>query len=492
MAPPSNREWPRFLHYAARLRVLGKHITKFDPPLLLAHTTAFMLLGYQKPVQWLFPNLRCVEWQFDPDPECDTSSMLSLAMLLGPRVDDVTVMQVNPLPPWALTLMIDELRAFALSRTNLQHMKIYCTQMNESSAPLVPDIIKENKELRTLEVWQQMPGPLPRATWMEVAHLPRLEKTIVFVDEFLGTEDEQQELRSIPGPLFQFLSQVTIHADSTASFGRFLDFMHSSSLENIALIVTDAPTNVEVKTFFTKLTKHRLRASLRHFSFSTALPCPRNDDSYVITADTLRVLLAFRNLITCNLVLQCPMRPDNTFLLCAAIAWGKTLTSFDIGSKSRRRWRRPPVVTLTGLGAFVSCCPRLAHLGVEFTPNVADFQETYDAGIRPCPRASGSVGSFSTGASTLANLDEAQLITLAGILSDMFPMLLQLVSLWDREEDPVGDEDADDEDETERWRKVRAFTKAMAIVRLQERAWASPTDDEHNDAQSDAWISAAR
>ena len=467
--------------------MLGPTITEFRPPPILAHTTAFILIGLQKPVQWLFPNLRSVEWQFDPDPVCCDSSMLSLVVLLGPRVESVTVMQVNPMPEWASALLLDELRAFALSRTNLKHFKVYCTQLAQPMASLVPDVIKENKELRTLEVWQQLSEPLPRTTWLEVARLPKLEKTLVFVDEFLGTEDEQPELRKLSEPLFPFLLQVTIHTDEITGFSRLLDFIHSSSLENIALIVTEPPTNEEVKTLFTKLTKHRSHASMRYLTFKSAFSCPRDDDSYIITADTLRLLLPLRNLVTCTLAFHCPMRPDDAFLSDAATAWGETLMSLDIGTGYRRRMSEPPAVTLTGLTAIATKCLRLAHLGVEFTPNVEDFQEAYDAGVRPCQHGFGHVGRLSVGASTLGDLNEAQVITLAGILSDLFPMIIQIESLWEREEDPMHDEDPDDEQEREAWRKVWTLTEGMVAIRLQERLWASLRGD-HDAVGSDSWM----
>lgn len=470
LGEPDDEEWPKFLRHAARLRVLGHLNTEFRPPLILAHTLAFTYLEIRRPVEWLFPNLRCVEWQFDPD--FDASSILALCMMLSPRVEDVMVMRTTSLPRWAAADLLDELRKFALSHTNLQHLQVHCTKLTHPT-PLVSDVIKGNRGIRTLEVWHHLTEPLSRETWLEIARLPRLEKTIVLADDFLGSEEEQQQLLKLSEPLFPSLRHVTVQARDVATFCRYLDCIHSSFMEGIALIITEAPTNEEVKTLFTKLTKHRSHASLRYLSFNSAFACPRDDDSYIITADTLRLLLSFRDLKSCHVAFHCSARPDDAFLSDAATAWGKTLALFDIGTGWRRRSTQPPAVTLMGLIAFASRCSRLAQLGVEFNPNVADFQEAYDAGERPCLHTFSHISRFCTGTSLLGGLEEPQIITLAGILSDLFPMLDDLVSLWDREEDMLIDEDSDDEDEREDWRKVKSLTKRMATIRMQERMWAS-------------------
>lgn len=438
---PDNKEWQKFLHYAARLRVLGHRNNEFKPPLVLARSTAFILLAMQKPVEWMFPNLRRIAWQFDS--EVDVSGRLPLSMMLSPRVEDIMIKQTTPLPQWVRILLLNDLSMFAISHSNLQHLQIHYMKRLSHATPLISDVSKWNKDIRRLGIWRDIAEPLPRETWQEIASLPRLEKTIMLTDDFLGSEEEERQLLKLSSPLFPSLRHATIQAHDVARSCRYLDFIHSSSLKDIAFIITYAPTNEEVKMLFTKLAKHPSRASLRHLSFASAIPCPPNDDSYIITADTLRLLLSFQDLIACTVVLQCPTRTDDAFLSDVATAWGKTLVSLEIGTGWRRRSTEPRAVTLTGLVSFVPRCPYLSDLGVEFTPNVADFQHAYDAGKRPFPHPISHVARFYTGTSSLRDLDEAHLITLAGILSDIFPLLLELDSLWDRDvdwhagEDPV-------------------------------------------------------
>ncbi|KZT73900.1 hypothetical protein DAEQUDRAFT_808067 [Daedalea quercina L-15889] len=471
--PLEPHEWTVFLRYAARIRVWGSHENRALSPAILADVSAYTFLNDSGQVgHLLFPNLRRIEWIFEfGDP---VGSLSQLSLMLGPRVVGVTIRYLQLAEEWSSAFLLDKLKGFIFTHTTLEHLKLYCPHITEITF-LIPSIIARNQGLRTLEVLQYNAQPLPREAWLSLSRLPKLEKTVISADEFLGSDQEQKQLLDSSDPIFESMRHVTIYAHEVAGASRCLDLIRSKSLASVSIIVDIAPTNQDVKALFTVLIKHRSCLSLRSLIFNTAFPSPGNSDSYVINTDTLRVLLSLQNIVTCRIGVRCPMRLDNAFLADVAASWALTLNDLDFGSSWRRRPTERPAVTLKGLLPLVGQCKHLKHLGLVFNPSVEEFKETYNAGQRPCKEAGeNEVASFATGASLLEGRDEPNIIMLAGILSDLFPSLQSLKSLWDEDArivDARADEDPDDEVEIEGWKQVAILYKEMSIVRRQERAW---------------------
>lgn len=431
-------------------------------------SSVYAALDSCKPAGHLFPNLKHLEWHFDLQEP--VGSLLHLDIMLGPKIEHISIIPYHPMPESSSALLVERLKAFIVDHHALRHLVIYCPH-NTDYVPLIPEIIATNKAIQTLEVVQQTSQPLSRGTWLELARLPNLEKTIIAVDEFLGSEQERKQLRDSKEPTFVSLRHATIHAQDLTDISRCLDFIHSSSLEQLNIFVTITPTNQEVKALFTKLTTHPSHGALRHFYFQSAMGSPRNDDNYVIDMDTLRVLLAFKDVSACWFGFRCPVRVNDAFLAEVATAWGETLETFELGTGWRRRPRVVTAVTLAGILTFLTQCEGLTHLGVEFNPDVQPFREGYQAGLCPCKNVRSRLTTFFTGASLLAGLTDSAVFMLAGILSDLLPAVQTFRSQWDRTEAQRADEDPGDAEEQEKWRCVKELFEEMRMVRRQERLW---------------------
>ena len=431
-------------------------------------SSVYAILDSCKPTNHLFPNLKHIEWHFDPQEP--VGSLLHLDITLGPRIEYMSIIPYHSMPETSSALLVERLKAFVHTHHALRHLIVYCPH-NTDYVPLIPDIINANKAIQTLEVVQQTSQPLPRSTWLELARLPKLEKTIIAADEFLGSEQERSELRDSKEPTFVSLRSATIHAQDLTGISRCLDFIHSSSLERLNVFVTITPTHQEAKALFTKLAAHPSRGALRQLYFQSALGSPRDDADYVITADTLRPVLAFKDVSACGIGFRCPVRIDDAFLGEVAAAWGGALESFELGTGWRRRPAVLPRVTLSGILAFLRRCEGVAHLGVELNPDVRSFREGYNAGQRPCKDLRTHLKTFAAGASLLGGLSESALIMFAGILSDLLPSGQTLSSQWDRAEAQRADEDPEDPEERERWRQVTELFEEMRTIRMQERLW---------------------
>ena len=428
----------------------------------------YAILDSCKPIDHLFPNLRHIEWHFDPQEP--VGSLLHLDILLGPKVEYISIIPYHSMPEASSALLVERLKAFILAHHVLRHLLVYCPH-NTDYVPLIPDVIAANRSMQTLEVVQQTSQSLARSTWLELARLPKLEKTIIAADEFLGSEQERNELRALEEPTFVSLRHATIHAQDLAGISRCLEFIHSSSLERLNVFVTITPTNQEAKALFVKLMMHPSRGALRQFYFHSALGSPRDDPDYILTADTLRALLAAKDVSAFGLGFRCPVSIDDAFLKEVAAAWGDTLESLDLGTGWRRRPAAPPRVTLSGIFALLQRCEKLAHLGVEFSPDVQPFREAYMAGTRPCRGLRTGLTTFAAGASLLGALTDTAVIMLAGILSDLLPAGRTLSSQWDRAEAQRADEDPEDTEERQRWQEVKELFEEMRTIRMQERLW---------------------
>jgi len=472
LRPPEPHEWDRFLQYAARAR----HAVPSNSPQEFfrgteAHPSVYRILLNHRPTDHLFPNLKRLEWYFDHTfPE---DSIAQLSLLLCPRVTDIAAYALKVMSETSSIRLSDELMTFIIGHINVQHIKLYCPHI-PSLVTLIPTIISQNKIIRTLDVLQAYPLALHRDVWLELSRLPLLEKTTIFADEFLGSDQEWKQLVNSSELIFPSLRQASIHATNLEGCTRCMNTIQSSSLERLDISVTYAPTNQEVKVFFTNLAKRCANAPVQWLRFISILGCPRHDDSYVIDTDTLRILLSFRDVISCQVEFRCPVRADNAFLKDVAAAWAPTLQQLDLGASWRQRLDSPGV-TLQGLLSFLAQSPWLGYLGLVFDPRVGEFKESYNAGLRPSRdvRWRNRLLKFSSGATTLGGLDDTDIITLAGVLSDIIPSLTSFQSLWIRDgpEGLPGDEDPDDDNETEDWRHLTALLREMSAIRRQERVW---------------------
>ncbi|KAH9936201.1 uncharacterized protein B0H18DRAFT_972814 [Fomitopsis serialis] len=469
LRPPESHEWDKFMRYAARVR----HVVSSTPlqRVTEAHPPVYSILLDHRPTNHLFPNLKRIEWYFDHIfPE---DSIAQLSLLLCPRVTNIATYALKVMPERLSKRLSDELMTFIIGHINIQYIKLYCPHIR-SLVTLIPTVISQNKIIRTLDVLQAYPLALHRDVWLELSRLPMLEKTTIFADEFLGSDQEWKQLVNSSELIFPSLRQVSIHATDLEKCSRCMNAIQSPFLERLDISVTHAPTNQEVKVFFTNLAKRCANAPVQWLRFMSVVGCPRHDDSYVIDTDTLRILLSFRDVISCDIGFRCPVRADNAFLGDVAAAWAPTLQQLELGSSWRQRLDSPGV-TLQGLLSLLAQCPLLGYLGLVFDPRVDEFKESYNAGLRPSRdvRGRNRLVKFSSGATTLRDLDDSDIVTLAGVLSDIIPSLASFQSLWIRDgpENLPGDEDPDDVDETEEWRRLIALHKEMSAIRTQERVW---------------------
>ncbi|TFY63570.1 hypothetical protein EVJ58_g3170 [Rhodofomes roseus] len=477
--PPEPHEWTRFLHYAERVRAIGPSLTFPEFPCVIkAFPSAHSYLLTHKPVDHLFPNLRYILWHYDHlFPE---GSMDELSLLLGPRVVDLTTYAFKGMPESLSDRLVDEVTSFIVEHTDIKHVRLYCPYVPGLEA-VIPNVVFLHQAVQSLEVLQETPSTLPPNIWLELSRLPKLEKTIIFVDELLGSDEIRKQSAHSSEPFFPSLRNVTIHASDLAGCSRYLDLIQSSSLERLVVIVTSSPTNEEARTFFQHLAKRRHKMPLRFMHFTSVIGSPRFDDNYIIDADTLRPLLSFWNVKSCQVTFRCPVSVDNAFLEDVATAWAPTLEQLELGASWRQRVDSQ--ATLQGVFSLITRCRELASLGLVFDARVDEFQEALGAGERLAKgyRPSDRLTRFSTGATTLGELDETDLATLADVLSDLFPGMRTFETLWIRrvQHEPFQiDEDPDDEGEADCWRQLMALYKEMSTIRLQERLWKIQLDTQ--------------
>ncbi|KAI0917094.1 hypothetical protein AcV7_009823 [Taiwanofungus camphoratus] len=462
----------RFSSYAARVKVLRRYHSPATSLLRMrVHEDTFSKLYASRPFGSLLPNLREFEWrQSFKDPANDVAHLLVL--LLNPKITNMSVYMTMDLGEHdsLVTQLEAALTYFAAHSPFLEHMTFIC--------PLVPrlgtaisNVLLRHSGLRTVYTFQTPDTPMSAEALLHLSRLSTLEKLSVRTDNFTGIEGGMQSLLTHSDLVFPALQCLVIYSDTLANCNLLLDAVQSSQLEYLHILVLHPPIASEVQQFTSGLVRHPSNASLASINFTSGQGSPRHDSKYIISGANLKPLLSLKNIRECKIELRCPLALDNTFVKDLAMAWPQ-LCSLELGTE----WRRDtgtPGVTLKGLIPLIQHCPFLTILGLPINTDVSEFSETYDE-TRPAEGYfSNRISALFVGPSKIDHLgDEAVMV--AGFLSDLFPNLTYIDSLWGREESPLHiDEDDEDEAEFERWKKVQKLVREMGRIRKQERRWQS-------------------
>ena len=74
----------------------GLYSMRVAPPYYVVPSSVYTILNSCKPTSNLFPNLKHVEWNFDP--QCPVGSVLHLDIVLCPRVEYISFIPSHAMP----------------------------------------------------------------------------------------------------------------------------------------------------------------------------------------------------------------------------------------------------------------------------------------------------------------------------------------------------------------------------------------------------------
>jgi len=473
--PPRPNEWSRFLIYSARIKCIIPFWFSYSNALLLdkrVHPSCYGILLRHRPSGHFFPNLRKFEWR--QDPRDNANSVAHLLLMIHPKVSDISITIVDNLnaDKGLIAQVKEALKDFCERCTYLEHFTFVCTAIPELW-PLTSQIIIRHHSLRTVHTFQQSDSPLSCEAILHLAQLPTLERLSLRTNGIMNTGERLLSSLKAMDVAFPMLHHLMVCSDDLTSCNPLLDIIQSTHLQHLHILLISAPLASEVKEFTTIISQHRSRTLISAISLSSATSSPRNHTEYIITNDTLKPLLSLRNMREFRVVLCTPIKINNAFIDDLAQSW-PDLRVLELGTE----WRRStgiPHLTVKGLLPLVQYCPRLFHLGLEFNTDVSDFNNR--GSLEEQTRPGGglinqNITVFNAAASSARFLEEEDIVKLAGFLSDVFPSLLSVRSSWMRRGPSVElDEDADDEDEYNKWKEIDEITREMARIRRQERNW---------------------
>ncbi|GBE84834.1 predicted protein [Sparassis crispa] len=468
---PSPDDWERFLSYAARIKSLCHRTTPSRTPLwppsclyaMRVQEDVFGTLYRIRNGRSFLPNLRRFErTQCSKDPAND---LAHLRLLLNPKVTD---MAIFTMAEFDTTLAVDLDKAvedFGNNSPSLQHLTAICPFIPNIAAT-TSKIILNHRSLRTVHLFQANDTYMSIEAAVHLAHLPTLEKLCIRSDKFVDTDGSLLPIHSaVSDVMFPALRLLTLYSHDLSSVRLFIESIQSTQLESLQALVLVPPTAAEVQEFTTTISA---RKSLQSISMSRGLGSPRFQDSYTITGDHLRPLLALKDMFDCKIQWRCPLELDNAFIKDLALAWPKIHT-LELGTDWRRELDTLGV-TLKGLIPLAQHCPALEHLGLVFDTDVSEIVDTYSEQRPGGGVTNGKLLLLSTGTSRIGE----DMVTLGGSLSDLFPQLRHVHSAWGKKElhDAAGaDEDDPDEEELQQWEQLRRLVREMGRVRRQEREW---------------------
>ncbi|KAI9573115.1 hypothetical protein HD554DRAFT_2059143 [Boletus coccyginus] len=432
-------DWDIFLRYARRVRSL-----EFDRQ-CQSTTDVNVYVALEKPPSSvvIFPRLvhfRCGEHR----PE----AIHFLMHLLQPTVVHVDIdnLMSNPLTFDVLPLLpircprIKQIMAF----------RNFVFQKGDRALETFSRVLCQLKELQALRC-----AELPDDSVLHLAQLPNLR--ILRMDLRLISLDH---LESAFGPIrFPVLQEVLLSAPSMSHCLSFLKFIQSTSVDTINLNIDDETCAADYNVIFTAWASNPSYRNLSVIDISEMQVWRDYDDKHIIDITTLRPLFQLKRLTSLKLETLCTFDLDNAAIKEIAMAW-PLLETLDLSIRECG-WEIPSKVTLPGLLPLLRNCPNLALLGLVVDATVLPMVSTRlpGAGVR----------NTSLESLWLADSKITRPSLVASFLSAVAPNIEQIVS-WNT---PLLSGRSGKDKYLKRWKEVERLVRQFALVRKQEREWAS-------------------
>ncbi|GLB39777.1 hypothetical protein LshimejAT787_0702870 [Lyophyllum shimeji] len=311
-------------------------------------------------------------------------------LIIGPRVQFIRIFVPEPLRPdfdIAPSLPWDNVRAVLLERPlPLQSLTIdplrseFGHKLNTFTSPEMIGLVCSLKSLRTLDIPSLS---IDHDTLANLAALPLLQELVVSISDvelFRFVDRQWTNSGSFLG-----LTRLHIHTLDLVACAGLLQLPHSfQRLRSLKVSGTHGST-WDLKRFFTAIAANETLSwqlallELEIPFYPWQLPRP---EAPVIDFPTIQPLLSCRNLLGLSLHVDGIVDLDNAALAAMGAAWPH-LAALDL---RERTVGSIPKITLTGLTALLSACPRLQGIALRFdaTEQVSSFAKIGTLSPHPC------------------------------------------------------------------------------------------------------------
>ena len=431
--------------------------------------SAYLTLKTCLGAEALLPNLRTFHWA-NPEKH-EAEDLASLLLLLNSKASTL-IIQMGKWGDESVRQIVSTLSKFGENPAQLRSIQITASPC----APLEEAVLALGlRQQHLLDFEYNWSNVMSLETIVHLSGLNNLREVSIRAD----TERSREFflwVRERGGHFFPSLQLFSLFTDSVEVCEKWLNVVRQPDLHTINVCVDQPPTATAFHDFLTALTEHPARAILRNVRFKSVQSSPRNNSLHMIRPDTLSPLLQL-NLSQLRLEPGAPIDIDDDCVGRMACAWPH-LTVLELNAE----WRRyapaglVPSVTLKGLIPLAEHCPAVTMLSLPISTDVSAFEEDYEAGLRPAGGISFKQ-CYMLGVGPSPIDQEADLLMIAGFLSDLCPYLVTLKTSWGRGH-PMKDAgegetglDFENHEMGESWRQMEKYAREMARVRRQERAW---------------------
>ncbi|KAI0770018.1 hypothetical protein C8Q74DRAFT_1317432 [Fomes fomentarius] len=466
---PEPEDWTRVKMYAERIRNyrLDAHSCPSYFGILHLAGSVYLTLNRCLGTESLLPNLRSFEWIHTMKSEPD--EVVELLFMLGPKVSSMDIVLGNFVGDHATEVA----NALSKYRENTDQLRII--RIASASCPPIEAAVLAlglyQQHLQEFDyTWEQ------EMSLSTVSHLSSLN-SLQRVSICANSETSRGILewaKDRSGHFFPSLQKFTLYTDSLAVCDGWLHTIRHPGLKTLTFTVGQAPSASALREFFVRLIEHPAHSTLHELRFTSTAPCARNQSQlHLILPETLSPLLQL-NLTVLKLEPGGTIDIDDDFVVRMARAW-PDLSALELNA----HWRRYPAaglpsrVTLMGLVPLAERCPNVKTLAMPMSTDVTAFEEEYEAGHRPTGGVSFKQ-CFIVGVGPSQIDQGADMLMIAGFLSDLCPHLVALHTSWTRAGPPKdGEQDLDVENQVmgAMWKQVDKYGREMARVRRQERMW---------------------
>ncbi|KAJ7721340.1 hypothetical protein DFH07DRAFT_932835 [Mycena maculata] len=277
----------------------------------------------------------------------------------------------------------------------------------------------------------------------------------------------------LSGPTFPALEDLSMNCETARFCTGLIQVVSSRQLGSLSIDPLANWTTSAWKELLTTLRDyldHTALETLEVQQEASQHSRPADPASYILSADTLRPLLAFKKLSSLTFQIYPGVDVDDDFLAEMAVAW-RRISSLEFGSEVLMSERPKP--TLKCLVTFARHCPRLNGLGIRVDGStIPPFSQV------PGKRICHSLNSLNVGTSPMNSLRVAEM---AAFLSNLFPDLEYLFT--HDSNTPLTEPLAS---YAKSWSAVSDLLPVFCSVRAQEEEfWTQEFASEESDEESD-------
>ncbi|KAJ6568030.1 hypothetical protein DFH09DRAFT_1155644 [Mycena vulgaris] len=431
-------DWDRPLIYAHRVRSLLSVSIVEDEGLrdiLLVVSSCF-------PGHCLFPNLKTLRWMGSGN------DFLYMRMVLAPTLTSISFSCESSNGHLSL------LPVFVRTCPALKDLTIVLDDVGDPARSVVSDLTSILGDIESLNM------DVPDLAALEhIARLPTL--TCLTVRSFPAASSSTSPLH------FPALNRLEFNLDDIYPATKFLQNCSDISLVGLDLTLHCCYPSTALEKFCTALKAACTHTSLLSLSIDDGqaddIPGNEDEDAFNISIQSIQTLFCFRNLTSVVITSKIGFDLDNSAITDLACAWPHVTTLFLISETQKR-----PCNSLDCLYSLAQHCPELERLHI-----------TFDASHLP---SNASVVDRRISHQRLKFLNVAQspitapTLSVARVISALFPGLEDLSTYCIGDEDEDDDEDDDEPGERGDWRRlwgeVEEHLPVLVAIRAEERVWA--------------------